>query len=99
MADRVGIIFPVAGEIGRKTFAAKVGDGGARAGAEDADVMSNLRVGADGVDHDGLDDVFAGVAVNIEGEFVIGATPLTEIDRVTGGDVEDLKIFRRVVAI
>src|SRR5437588_943766 len=96
----MGIVFQVAAEIRSEvSTAAKVGNGSARASAADADVMGDVGVGADGVDHYGLDNVFAGVTVDVESEFIIGAAPLTEIDRVTGGDVEDLEIFRRVVAI
>ena len=61
--------------------------------------MGDIGVGADGVDQDGLDDVFAGVTVDVEGEFVIGAAPLAQIDGMAGGDVEDVEIVGGGIAV
>src|SRR5205085_11646431 len=100
--DHVGVVFEIAAEIWSEVFAAAKGrDGCARTRAENADVIRDIGVGADGVDDDGLDNVFAGVTVEVESEFVIGAGPLTEIDRMAGGDVEDedLEILFSAVAI
>ena len=93
IADHVGIVFQIAAEIRDETSAAaEMRHCGARAGAEDTDVMGDVGIGADGVDHDRLDDVFAGVTVNVEGELVVGAAPLAQVNRMAGRNLEDVKI-------
>src|SRR5258708_5642870 len=52
--------------------------------------------GANGIDVNWLDDVFAGASIGIESEFIVVSAPLTEIDRMTEGHIEDANIFRRV---
>ena len=100
IADHVGIVFEVAAEIrDQLAAAAKMRLVGARAGAENADVMGDIGIGADGVDENRLDDVFAGVSEDVEGEFVIGTAPLAQVNRVAGGDFEDMEVVVRRLAL
>src|SRR5204863_434845 len=63
IADVMGVVFQVAPEIRDEAFAAvKIRDRGARAGAEDTDVMGDIGISADLIDEDRLDNIFAGVA-------------------------------------
>ena len=98
----MGVIFEVPVQIrGQVPVAPEMRDSGAGAGGKNADVMGDVGVTPNGIDDNGLDDVFAGVAVNVESEFVIGPSKLAEINWMAGRHVEDedLKIIRgRIVA-
>src|ERR1044071_643354 len=96
----MGVVFQVAVQIGNEMpVGTEIGDSGAGTGREDADIMGDVSVGADWIYDYGLDDVFAGETVDVESELVVGAAPLAEIDRMSGGDVEDLEIFPRRLAV
>ena len=95
----MGIVLEIAAEIRNEALTVKIGKRSAWTGPENADVAGNIGVGANRVDDDGFDNVFAGVTVDVEGEFVIGPAPLTQINCMAGGDVKDLEIFARRFAI
>jgi len=95
----VGIVLEIAAEIRNEAPTVKIGKRSARTCPEDANVVGDISVGADGVDDDRFDNVFAGVTVDVKGEFVIGTAPLTQVNWMAGGDVKDLEVFRSGFAI
>ena len=89
----MGIVLEIAPEIRNEALTVKIGKRSARTCPEHANVVGDISVGADGVDDDGFDNIFAGVTVDVKGEFVIGTAPLTEVNWMAGGDVKDLEVF------
>lgn len=79
IADHVRIILQIATLVWRESFTPKVGLRGSGARAERADVGRDIGIRAYGVDDDGFNNVFARESKDVESEFAIGSSPLTEI--------------------